>query len=242
MSVLINYIAYGVLFIIVFKSVVFLIGLILASMLAFVREIKGSKSAKYVSENNRDYVKAKNGFLRNLVSGLARYSILKLGNVPSHCVRNFIYKYLLRMKLDKNVVIYGGAEIRNPEAIKIGRGSIIGDEAKLDARNKIVIGKNVNLSTGVWIWTEQHEVNDPLFGDDKKIDKCVEIGDYVWIGSRAIILPGVKIGEGVVVAAGAVVTKDCENYGIYGGVPAKKIGNRCRLLEYEFNGEHLMFW
>ncbi|MDD3003028.1 MAG: DapH/DapD/GlmU-related protein, partial [Candidatus Shapirobacteria bacterium] len=54
----------------------------------------------------------------------------------------------------------------------------------------------------------------------------VEIGDYVFIGPRAIILPDIKIGKGAVVAAGAVVTKDIPDFEIWAGVPAKKIGDR----------------
>jgi acetyltransferase-like isoleucine patch superfamily enzyme len=56
--------------------------------------------------------------------------------------------------------------------------------------------------------------------------QTVEIGDYVFIGPRAIILPGVKIGRGAVIAAGAVVTKDVPDFTIVGGVPAKAIGER----------------
>ena len=59
------------------------------------------------------------------------------------------------------------------------------------------------------------------------------IEDYVWIASRATILPGVTIGKGAVVACGAVVTKDVEPMTVVGGVPARKIGERINLLEYE---------
>jgi len=60
----------------------------------------------------------------------------------------------------------------------------------------------------------------------------VEIGDYAWVCSRSIILPGVKVGEGAVVACGAVVTKDVEPYTVVGGIPAKKIADRNKNLEY----------
>lgn len=69
------------------------------------------------------------------------------------------------------------------------------------------------------IWTLHHDYNDIHFGVK---GGRVEIGDYSWICSCAIILPGVKIGERSVVAAGAVVCKDVEPYSIVGGVPAKK--------------------
>lgn len=180
--------------------------------------------------------------IRNFIDGYIRTLLRNIGNIHSHFVRNVFYKYVFKMNISKKVVIYGGAEIRSPEKIEIGRGSIIGDEAKLDARNGIYIGDNVNLSSGVWIWTEQHDVNDCFFDLSSKKNKSVIIDDRAWLGSRTTILPGTHIGEGAVVCAGAVVTKDCEPYGIYAGIPAKKIGDRNRKLEYEFDGRHYMFY
>lgn len=100
----------------------------------------------------------------------------------------------------------------------------------LDGRKGLVIGDHVNLSSEVMIWTLQHDMNDSGF---KAVGGPVEIGDYAWVSARAIILPGRKIGKGAVVAAGSVVTKDVEDYAIVGGVPAKKIGERNRSLEYK---------
>lgn len=179
---------------------------------------------------------------RNFIDGYIRTILRDIGNVHSHVIRNTIYKHIYRMNISKGVVIYGGSEIRSPERITIGEGSIIGDEAKLDARNGIIIGKYVNLSTGVWIWTEQHEINSPYFDLSLKENKCVVIGNRAWVGSRVTVLPGVHIGEGAVICAGAIVTKDCEPYGVYAGVPARKIGNRNKELVYEFDGKHYMFY
>lgn len=140
-----------------------------------------------------------------------------------------------------NWQIYGGFEIRSPWNIHIADGAIVGDESKLDGRNGIFIGKNVNLSTGVWIWTEQHDINDPHFYSNET-GGAVIVQDRVWISSRVTVLPKTKIYEGAVVAAGAVVTKNCEAYTIYGGIPAKKIGERSKKLFYEFTGRHEVFW
>ncbi len=173
--------------------------------------------------------------------GWVRYKLIILGRIPSHMYRKWKLKFIYRMKLSPKVVIYGGFEIRSPWNISIGEGSVIGDEAKLDGRNGIQIGKNVNLSTGVWIWTEQHDVNDPFFLCNNKGGKVV-IEDYVWLSNRVTILPNCIVKEGTVIAAGAVVTKDCLEYRIYGGVPAKEIGTRQRPMEYEFSGKHLPFF
>lgn len=64
------------------------------------------------------------------------------------------------MDLAPKVVVYYGAEMREPYKIKIGRGSIIGDRAILDGRNGLEIGENVNFSSNVSIWTEQHDHRD----------------------------------------------------------------------------------
>jgi serine acetyltransferase len=105
--------------------------------------------------------------------------------------------------------------------------------AILDARRGLDLGRNVNLSTGVWIWTEQHDPNDPDFAI---VGGNVVIEDYVWISCRAVILPGVRIGEGCVVAAGAVVTKDMPAWSIVGGVPAVVIGQRSSNMRYQLGG------
>lgn len=179
--------------------------------------------------------------LGNLWGGFLLKQIVYTGTIPSHAIRNFIYRNVYKMQMASNVVIYGRGEFRAPNNIIIGRGSIIGDQAVLDARNGIELGENVNFSTGVWIWTEQHDYNCPQFSCTDKGGKVI-IGDRAWLSCRSIVLPGVTIGEGAVIAAGAVVTQDVPPYTIYGGVPAKKIGERNRNLEYVFDGSKVDFF
>ena len=155
---------------------------------------------------------------------------------------NHIVSLLALFLVLYKAVIYFGAEIREPYKLKIGEGSIIGDRAVLDARNGISIGANVNLSTEVHIWTEQHDHRDPDFKCNSDDSFRVVIEDRAWLGPRTTILHGVTIGEGAVVAAGAVVTKDVAPYTIVGGVPAKKIGERTHDLRYEFSGDYIPFY
>jgi maltose O-acetyltransferase len=75
----------------------------------------------------------------------------------------------------------------------------------------------------------EHVVNDSNFCS---VSDGVVIEDYAWLSCRTVILPGVKIGFGAVVCAGAVVTKNIEPYSIVAGVPAKKIGERAKNLSY----------
>lgn len=131
--------------------------------------------------------------------------------------------------------------IRNPTGLCIGKGSIIGDNAILDARAGLIIGDDVNLSSDVQIWTYQHDYRDPFFSCNPGHYGKVIIGNRAWIGPRVIILHSVKIGEGAVIAAGAVVTKDVPPFTLVGGIPAKIIGKRPQNLKYHFNGKACSF-
>jgi len=176
------------------------------------------------------------------VGGLVYYSILQTGRIPFHFIRNFIYRYFYRTKISENVIIYSGAEIRRPDKLTIGKGSVVGHYSILDARNYIEIGENVNFGHGVWLWSAQHNHRDPDFGSDPRArGKKITICDRVWLGPRVMVLPGCTIGEGAVVGAGAVVTKDLEPFSINVGVPAKKVGERNRDINYVLNGKPTPF-
>lgn len=142
--------------------------------------------------------------------------------VPLHSMRKFYFR-LFGLKIGKNSFIHMRTRFFNPAGISIGDGTIIGDACFLDGRASLKIGDNVDIATGVMIYNSEHNIHSENFAP---IDGEVEIGDYVFIGPRAIILPGVKIGKGAVVAAGAVVTSNVKDFEIVGGVPAKVIGER----------------
>lgn len=145
-----------------------------------------------------------------------------VGIVPCHYFRRFFYR-LSGIRIGKGSTIHTGAKFYNPENIAIGEDSIIGEDAVLDGRDKLVIGNHVDIASEVMIYNAQHDIKDPNF---HAIQAPVIIEDYVFIGPRAIILPGVTIKRGAVIGAGAVVTKDVEVGAIVGGVPAKQIGER----------------
>lgn len=113
--------------------------------------------------------------------------------------------------------------------IEIGSNTVINRFTYLDGRASLRIGNNVNISHYSIIQTLTHDPQSQSFTCQ---EKPVTIGDYVWIGARAIICPGVTIGEGAVIAAGAVVTKDVPPYAIVGGNPARYIKNRTKELHY----------
>ena len=165
--------------------------------------------------------------------GWQRYMLFQVGLIPSHHIRKFIYK-ALGAEIGKNVVFHFRTEVRGLHRLKIGDGTIIGDNALLAAGRGLTIGKNVNLSSNVSIYSGAHDHRDPYFKSTPAKTRPITIGDRVWIGSNAIILTGVSIGEGAVVCAGCVVTKDVEPYAVVAGIPAKKINERPHDLRYEF--------
>lgn len=153
-----------------------------------------------------------------------------VGFVPSHYVRRFFYK-IFGMKIGKGSAIHMGAVFYDVKNIKVGKDSIVGEGAVLDGRDKLIIGDHVDIASEVMIYNAQHDVHSSTFS---ATNAPVEIDDYVFIGPRAIILPGVKIGKGAVVAAGSVVTKNVEEFSIVGGIPAREIGKReIRDLSYK---------
>jgi len=145
-----------------------------------------------------------------------------VSHVPSHSFRKFFYM-LSGMKIGKGSVVHMWANFFDPSGIEIGEDTIVGDHAFLDGRDRLVIGSHVDIASSVMIYNSEHDLEKEDFS--ARVDS-VEIGDYVFIGPRAISCPGVKIGRGAVVAAGAVVTKDVPDFMIVGGVPAKEIGQR----------------
>ena len=142
--------------------------------------------------------------------------------VPSRHVRLSLLR-CAGAKIESNVSMFAQIEIREPKELVIGSGCSIGPKVLLDARSGLRIGENATIAYESIIWTLHHDMNS---ADFRTVGARVTIGDYAWICSRAIILPGVTVGEGAVVASGAVVTQDVEPYSVVGGVPAKKIGQR----------------
>lgn len=173
--------------------------------------------------------------------GIIRYVIINIGMIPSNNLRKWMYK-TLGCKIGKNVVIHYKTEIRSPQNLVLGKGTIIGDNAILDARSGLTLGQNVNLSSNVSIYTLQHNHRDPYFACNRNQKSSVEIDDRVWLGSNVIVLPGVHIGEGAVCCAGCVVTKDVEPYSVVAGIPAKKVLERPKDLNYEFDGKTCWFY
>lgn len=160
--------------------------------------------------------------IRTILLELELLLLKYVGFVPIHFFRKFFYiLFGVNMPLDSN--IYMGANFFNPSGITIGHDSLIGTNCFLDGRAPLLIGNHTSLASEVMIYNDEHNIHDPNYGNSFG---QVTIGNYVFIGPRVIILPNIKIGDGAVIAAGAIVTKNVPEFEVWGGVPAKKISNR----------------
>ena len=160
--------------------------------------------------------------VKTIYEELLVYKLHLASCIPIHHVRRFAYRFG-GMTIGRGSTIHTGMSMFAPSGIVIGEDTIIGEKSTIDGRGKVTIGNHVDIASEVMIYTSEHDVNDATF---KAIVAPVVIKDYVFIGPRAIVLPGVTIGKGAVVGACAVVTKNVEDYMIVGGVPAQVIGER----------------
>lgn len=140
------------------------------------------------------------------------------------------YLRAIGMKLGKGSFVMKKNYFINSNLIFIGTDSHINRDCILDARGRIKIGNSVSISHRVSLLTGSHDINSHSF---QGVFKPIKIEDYVWIGANATILQGVNIGKGAVICAGAVVTKDVEDFQVVAGIPAKQIKTRNENLNYK---------
>lgn len=126
--------------------------------------------------------------------------------------------------------IHRGCKFFHVGKVSIGKNTVINFGCYLDNRRGITIGNNVGIAHNTKIYTLGHDFDDQQF---KTKGAAVTINDHVFIFSNAITMPGVTIGEGAIVLAGSVVTKDIEPWMIVGGNPARKIRERRRDINYK---------
>lgn len=153
-----------------------------------------------------------------------------VSRVPLVGLRMRLYRLCgVRLAAPTRTTILTSTDVCAPRGIAIGAGTVIGRRCLLDGRGGLTIGENVNISGYSILISGAHEVDDADFGG--WVAPTV-VGDRAWIGVRAVILGGISIGEGAVVAAGAVVTRDVEPFKVVAGVPARVIKERRQDLSY----------
>ena len=128
---------------------------------------------------------------------------------------------------------YGGGNIEHGACFGTGKGLWMGKASGLCVNCQIQrpchIGDYVLMGPDVVILTSNHKsdrLDLPIGAQGMTDSRKVTIGNYVWIGQRVLIMPGVTIGDGCIIAAGAVETKDVPSYSVVGGVPARILKSR----------------
>ena len=150
---------------------------------------------------------------------------------PRHRLFGLVKSFFLRLqgaKVGKRVVFYPGIKINPASRIEIGDDVDFAWGVIVTTRGGVKIGARTLIGYNTHILTSNHVIpngREPIFKAGHEYKK-VEIGKDVWIGANCIILPGVTIGEGAVVGAGSIVTKDVPSFVIVAGNPAIKIQKR----------------
>jgi maltose O-acetyltransferase len=155
-----------------------------------------------------------------------------VGKFPVHRLRSlYLRAYLGGFGARTSVQI--GCRFLNGRKVFLGERNVVNFGCLFDGRSyRIVTGHDVSIGPEATVLTLGHDPQSPDFADR---GGDVLIGHHVWIAYRAILLSGVRIGDGAVVAAGAVVTRDVAAYSIVAGSPARKVGERTRDLRYQLD-------
>lgn len=142
----------------------------------------------------------------------------------------FLLRYPRNIQIGPDVVIKSGAHIcpcNSHALVKIGARTSVGFNTFLYASSAISIGDDCQIAPFAYIVDSDHGTRkDMPMNQQPNVASPIMIGNDVWIGAHSVILSGVTIGDGAIIAAGAVVNKDVEPYTIVGGVPAKLLGVR----------------
>lgn len=159
------------------------------------------------------------------------YVATLLRNVPGDAgmyLRRTWYTRKFR-RAGRNLSIFAGATILNPDKVECGDNINIGFFDYIQAGGRVVFGDNVLLGPYVKIWSQSHNFSDPLAPVSRQGSafEPVFIGNDVWIGANAFIMPGAVIGDRCVISASSVVgRKEYPEGTILAGYPARKIGER----------------
>ena len=142
------------------------------------------------------------------------------------CVRTLFLKLIFR-RLSGMAYVAPGVTVQRSYGISAGKRLAVNRGTIIDGKGGVEIGDNVLIGPYVVIASAQHsyaKADLPIIMQPEEREKIV-IGNDVWIGAHAVVLPGVHIGDRVVIGAGAVVTRDIESFSVVAGVPAQKLKN-----------------
>ncbi|MDR1157993.1 MAG: acyltransferase [Oscillospiraceae bacterium] len=160
-----------------------------------------------------------------------------VNNIPAYWLRRLLY-CVAGMKIGRGSRLAMKVIVFLPWKIRIGANTMVNEYTILDGRGGLEIGDNVSISMFAIIYSASHKAHSDTFESFKE---KVNIDDNVWIGARAIVLPGSRLSKGSVLAAGSSFTGETEENGIYAGVPATFRKMRAISDSYRL-GRHLYFF
>lgn len=172
---------------------------------------------------------------RTLLTSMGAMTLLDLGSMPRFILVNWLAgSYLMPGVLRFLIYLTSGMKLRTAffmpgcvfrgSRVRVGRGTRVSLRCYFDANGApIEIGEDCGIGPEVMFLTGDHDIATAAERLGPVRFEAVRVGNGVWIGARATILSGVTVGDGCVIAAGAVVTKSCEPNGLYAGVPARRI-------------------
>ena len=179
---------------------------------------------------------------RNKVTARHLWEVIRY-SLSTTMVKELLHKFgyfihdhvapLAQMHIKDNPRIHPSASFRCGYNIYLGKNSHINQFCCIWAseNSKIILGDDLLMGPGVKMFSSNHSTKDAAIPMNMQpwVEKDIVVGNNAWIGANSVVLAGVKIGDGTVIAAGSVVTKDIPEYVIAGGVPAKPIRNRRRV-------------
>lgn len=153
-----------------------------------------------------------------------------VSKLPSVAARMWFYRHVMGFDIASSATIFLGARFHCAGGLYLGDRSVVNENCRLDPRGQLTIENDSILAAEVTILTADHDPGDPSFQAARV--RPVRIGHHVFVGTRAMILAGVSVGDGAVIGAGSVVTRSVPAYSIVAGSPARIIGKRPENVDY----------
>ena len=174
-----------------------------------------------LSTFNNNWYKPGNA-LKRILWHYTNLVFFKSGWFPIYGIKVFILK-LFGATVGKNVCIKPNVNIKYPWFLSIGNNVWIGEEVWIDNLAQVSIGDHVCISQGALLITGSHNYSSVSFD---LLMKPITLENGVWVCAKAVVCGNVVCGEHAIITAGAVVTQNCEAFGMYKGNPAQKFNNR----------------
>ena len=162
--------------------------------------------------------------LRRVLWNIVYAVLYRLSPRPFHAWRAMLLR-LFGAKLGPACHFYPRARVWAPWNLICEERVSVADDAELYNPSPLYMGSHCIVSQGAYICGATHEYNNPEF---RLVHFPMRLGPYSWVCARATVNPGVNLGTGAILALGSVATRDLEPFGIYAGIPARKISQRLR--------------